>query len=202
MKGLRWLDNLFDQGINGILADEMGLGKTIQAISLLSHISSVKNNWGPFLVVAPSSTLFNWTNELSKFNPDLKILPYWDDLKKRKILRKYFNSQKQLGFRESKVHVIITSYTIACQDEKSLNRLRWEYIILDEAQAIKNVNSQRWKTLLSFRSRNKLLLTGTPIQNSMAALWALLHFIMPKLFDSHEHFQEWFSKDIEANAAQ
>lgn len=72
--------------------------------------------------------------------------------------------------------------------------------MLDEAQAIKNNNSQRWKTLLSFNSRNKLLLTGTPIQNSMAELWALLHFIMPKLFDSHEQFQEWFSKDIEASS--
>jgi chromatin-remodeling ATPase INO80 len=72
--------------------------------------------------------------------------------------------------------------------------------VLDEAQAIKNNNSQRWKTLLSFNSRNKLLLTGTPIQNSMAELWALLHFIMPKLFDSHEQFQEWFSKDIEASS--
>ena len=78
--------------------------------------------------------------------------------------------------------------------------MKWQYVILDEAQAIKNINSQRWKTLLSFNSRNKLLLTGTPIQNTMAELWALLHFIMPKLFDSHEQFQEWFSKDIEAHS--
>ena len=66
--------------------------------------------------------------------------------------------------------------------------MNWSYIILDEAQAIKNIKSERWSTLLSFKSRNKLLLTGTPIQNTMAELWALLHFIMPKLFDSHEHF--------------
>ena len=75
-------------------------------------------------------------------------------------------------------------------------------MILDEAQAIKNINSQRWKILLGFNCRNRLLLTGTPIQNSMAELWALLHFIMPKLFDSHDQFQEWFSKDIEAHSQE
>jgi DNA helicase INO80 len=73
-------------------------------------------------------------------------------------------------------------------------------MILDEAQAIKNIGSQRWGILMNFQARNKLLLTGTPIQNTMAELWALLHFIMPKLFDSHEQFQEWFSKDIEAHS--
>jgi DNA helicase INO80 len=73
-------------------------------------------------------------------------------------------------------------------------------MILDEAQAIKNINSQRWTTLLSFNARNRLLLTGTPIQNTMGELWALLHFIMPKFFDSFDQFQEWFSKDIEANS--
>ena len=96
--------------------------------------------------------------------------------------------------------MVISSYNIVVADEKSFNRIKWQYVILDEAQAIKSINSQRWKTLLAFQSRNKLLLTGTPIQNTMAELWALLHFIMPKLFDSHEQFQEWFSKDIEAHS--
>ena len=73
-------------------------------------------------------------------------------------------------------------------------------MILDEAQAIKNIASRRWRTLLGFNARNRLLLSGTPIQNSMAELWALLHFIMPKLFDNHERFQEWFSKDIEQHS--
>lgn len=199
LKGLRWLDNLYEQGINGILADEMGLGKTIQAIALLTHISEKKNNWGPFLVVAPSTTLYNWINELEKFSPALKILPYWGQVKERKILRRDFD-QFILGKRESPFHVCVTSYNIAVQDEKAFCRLRWQHVILDEAQQIKNNNSQRWKTLMSFKSRNKLLLTGTPLQNNMAELWALLHFIMPKLFDSHEQFQEWFSKDIEAGS--
>jgi len=95
---------------------------------------------------------------------------------------------------------VVTSYQLAVLDERTLNRVKWSYIILDEAQAIKNVASQRWGILLQLKSRNKLLLTGTPIQNTMAELWALLHFIMPKLFDSHQQFQDWFSKDIEAHS--
>lgn len=199
LKGLRWLDNLYEQGINGILADEMGLGKTIQALALLAHISERKDNWGPFLVIAPATTLFNWHNEAQRFCPHLKALPYWGSLKERKSLRRYLQ-QQYLGRRDSSFHIIITSYQIAVLDERILQRLSWSYIVLDEAQAIKNIKGQRWNTLLSLRSRNKLLLTGTPIQNTMAELWALLHFIMPKLFDSHEQFQEWFSKDIEAHS--
>lgn len=94
LKGLRWLDNLYEQGINGILADEMGLGKTIQAIALLSHISEHKKVWGPFLVIAPSSTLFNWQQEIKKFCPSLRPLPYWGTLKQRKTIRKFFTDKK------------------------------------------------------------------------------------------------------------
>jgi chromatin-remodeling ATPase INO80 len=201
LKGLRWLDNLYDQGINGILADEMGLGKTIQAISFLAHLTEEKNNWGPFLVVSPNATLYNWQQELNKFCPSLKVLPYWGGLKERKTLRKFFVSQN-LYTKQAAFHVCVTSYQLVVSDEKVFNRVNWQYMILDEAQAIKNINSQRWNTLLSFNCRNRLLLSGTPIQNSMSELWALLHFIMPNLFDSHEQFQEWFSKDIEAHSQE
>lgn len=200
LKGLRWLDNLYEQGINGILADEMGLGKTIQAIALLSHLSEHKKVWGPFLVIAPSSTLFNWQQEIKKFCPSLKALPYWGTLKERKTIRKFFTEKKFTRSPDSPFHIVITSYQLAVSDEKTFHRLNWQYMILDEAQAIKNIGSQRWGILMGFKARNKLLLTGTPIQNTMAELWALLHFIMPKLFDSHELFQEWFSKDIEAHS--
>ena len=199
LKGLRWLDNLFEQGINGILADEMGLGKTIQAIAFLAHLSESKNNWGPFLVIAPNATLYNWQQEFNRFCPSLKVLPYWGALKERKTLRKFFNSS-QLYVKSSAFHVCITSYQLIVSDEKVFHKVNWNYMILDEAQAIKNIASQRWNVLLSFNCRNRLLLSGTPIQNSMSELWALLHFIMPNLFDSHEQFQEWFSKDIEAHS--
>ena len=96
--------------------------------------------------------------------------------------------------------MLVTSYQLVVSDEKYFQRVKWQYMVLDEAQAIKSSSSNRWKTLLGFHCRNRLLLTGTPVQNSMQELWALLHFIMPSLFDSHDEFSEWFSKDIENHA--
>nr|CAD7575929.1 unnamed protein product [Timema californicum] len=148
-----------------------------------------------------------------------------DDIEERKILRQFWD-QKDLHTREASFHVVITSYQLVITDFKYFNRIKWQYLILDEAQALKSTNRQvptsfheytttmliervispwwdvsvRWKLLLGFSCRNRLLLSGTPIQNSMAELWALLHFIMPTLFDSHDEFNEWFSKDIESHA--
>ncbi|OMH81127.1 putative DNA helicase ino80, partial [Zancudomyces culisetae] len=200
LKGLNWLVNLYEQGINGILADEMGLGKTVQSISLMAYLVEKYGIWGPFMVVVPATTLHNWQQEISRFVPDVKILPYWGTQRDRKILRKSFWDVKKLGRRDSPFHVLITSYQLVVSDETVLNRVKWQYMVLDEAQAIKSSASTRWKVLLQFKCRNRLLLTGTPIQNSMQELWALLHFIMPSLFDSHEEFSEWFSKDIESHA--
>ncbi|KAI5318254.1 hypothetical protein L3X38_037962 [Prunus dulcis] len=199
LKGLQWLVNCYEQGLNGILADEMGLGKTIQAMAFLAHLAEEKNIWGPFLVVAPASVLNNWADEISRFCPDLKTLPYWGGLQERTVLRKKITAKK-LYRRDAGFHILITSYQLLVADEKYFRRVKWQYMVLDEAQAIKSSNSIRWKTLLSFNCRNRLLLTGTPIQNNMAELWALLHFIMPTLFDSHEQFNEWFSKGIENHA--
>ncbi|CAO3683059.1 unnamed protein product [Rhizopus stolonifer] len=199
IKGLSWLANLYEQGINGILADEMGLGKTVQSISLLAYLAEVHNIWGPFLVIAPASTLHNWQQEFTKFVPQFRALPYWGNPKDRKTLRQFW-SRKQLYGKDAPFHIVITSYQLILTDVTYFQRVKWQYMILDEAQAIKSSSSARWKQLLSFHCRNRLLLTGTPIQNSMQELWALLHFIMPTLFDSHEEFSEWFSKDIESHA--
>eukprot|EP00004_Rigifila_ramosa_P010956 TRINITY_DN2311_c0_g1_i1.p1 TRINITY_DN2311_c0_g1~~TRINITY_DN2311_c0_g1_i1.p1 ORF type:complete len:1094 (-),score=195.74 TRINITY_DN2311_c0_g1_i1:317-3598(-) len=199
LKGLNWLANLYQQGINGILADEMGLGKTVQTIALLCHLAEHRNIWGPFVIVAPFSTLHNWQQEISTFAPDFRTVPYWGTAPDRRVLRRCWND-KNLGNRDSPFHVVITSYQLVVSDQAYFQRVKWEYMALDEAQSIKSSASQRWKTLLGFQCRNRLLLTGTPVQNSMAELWALLHFIMPTLFDSHDEFNEWFSKDIESHA--
>ncbi|KAJ3976310.1 SNF2 family DNA-dependent ATPase [Lentinula raphanica] len=202
LKGLNWLGTLYEQGINGILADEMGLGKTVQSISLLAYLAETHDIWGPFLVVAPASTLHNWQQEITRFVPGLKALPYWGNVKDRATLRKFW-SKKEISYnQDAPFHVLITSYQLVTQDQQYFQRVKWQYMILDEAQNIKNSSSVRWKTLLGFHCRNRLLLTGTPIQNSMQELWALLHFIMPSLFDSHDEFNEWFSKDIENAAAE
>ncbi|CAG9793458.1 unnamed protein product [Diatraea saccharalis] len=199
LKGMNWLANLYDQGISGILADEMGLGKTVQCIAFLCHVAERLGVWGPFLVVSPASTLHNWQQEMERFVPSFRVVPYWGSPSERKILRQFWE-RKDLHTRQAAFHVVVTSYQIVVSDLKYLNRVSWQYMILDEAQAIKSSASMRWKLLLGFSCRNRLLLSGTPIQNSMAELWALLHFIMPTLFDSHEEFNEWFSKDIESHA--
>ena len=187
LKGLNWLINLYNQGINGILADDMGLGKTIQAISLLAYIYESYNIKGPFLIVTPASTLHNWENEIKRFVPIFTYISYYGNISERKESRK----------KIKKSNIVITSYQIAVSDSY-LMKNKWQYMILDEAQAIKSINSLRWKTLLNFKSRNRLLLTGTPIQNTMQELWSLLHFIMPTLFDNLSEFSEWFCKDIES----
>lgn len=199
VKGFNWLANLYEQGINGILADEMGLGKTVQSIALLAHLAEKYDIWGPFLVVTPSSTLHNWQQEVDRFVPRLKAVPYWGDQKDRSVLRKYWMSNK-LYTKDIPFNIVVTSYQIVVIDEQYFKRIKWQYMILDEAQAIKSSDSNRWKTLLGVDCRNRLLLTGTPIQNSMQELWALLHFIMPTLFDSHGEFSSWFSRDIESHA--
>ncbi|XP_056645619.1 chromatin-remodeling ATPase INO80 [Diorhabda sublineata] len=199
LRGMNWLANLYSQGISGILADEMGLGKTVQSIAFLCHIAEKYSVWGPFLIISPASTLHNWQQELAKFVPDFKVVPYWGNPNERKILRQFWD-QKDMYTKDASFHIVVTSYQIVITDIKYFNRIKWQYMILDEAQAIKSTSSMRWKTLLGFSCRNRLLLSGTPIQNSMAELWALLHFIMPTLFDSHEEFNEWFSKDIESHA--
>lgn len=199
IKGMTWLANIYDQGISGILADEMGLGKTVQSIAFLCHIAEKYGVWGPFLIISPASTLHNWQQEMQRFVPDFNVVPYWGSPNERKILRQFWE-QKDLHTKDASFHVVITSYQLVVSDYKYFNRIKWQYMILDEAQAIKSSSSVRWKLLLGFNCRNRLLLSGTPIQNSMAELWALLHFIMPTLFDSHEEFNEWFSKDIESHA--
>ena len=200
LKGLNWLVNLYEQGINGILADEMGLGKTVQSISVMSYLAEKHGIWGPFLVVAPASTLHNWQQEITKFVPILKVLPYWGTAADRKVLRKFWDRKHITYTQDAPFHVLVTSYQLVVSDVAYFQKMKWQYMILDEAQAIKSSQSSRWKSLLGFHCRNRLLLTGTPIQNNMQELWALLHFIMPSLFDSHDEFSEWFSKDIESHA--
>ena len=178
----------------------MGLGKTIQALAFLCHLAEAKGMWGPFLVVSPASTLPNWADELKRFAPQLKLLPYWGESAQRAVLRKRLGDPRRLGRRDAPFHILVTSYQLLVADEKHFRRVKWQYMVLDEAQALKSAASARWRTLLGFACRNRLLLTGTPVQNTMAELWALLHFIMPQLFDSHAQFAEWFSKGVEGAA--
>ena len=183
--GLNWLVALNENKINGILADEMGLGKTIQTIALFAYLAINKGNWGPHLIIVPTTIIVNWEIEFKKWCPSFKILSYFGSQKERKI--------KRYGwFRPNSFHVCITSYKLVIQDYSIFKRKRWEYIVLDEAQNIKNFKSKRWQMLLNFHARRKLLLTGTPLQNDIMEIWSYLHFLMPNLFYSNIEFREWF----------
>ncbi|CAN8063634.1 unnamed protein product [Agarophyton chilense] len=188
-RGLDWLLTLWRKNLNGILADEMGLGKTIQTIALLAWLAVEKEVWGPHLIVVPTSVMVNWEVEFKKWLPGFKVLTYFGSVKERK--------EKRRGWtRPDMFHVCITSYTLAVQDSLILRRKKWYYLILDEAHNIKNFESQRWQTLLTFSSRHRLLLTGTPLQNSVMELWSLMHFLMPNLFESHSWFKDTFWKPL------
>ncbi|KAF2246934.1 helicase swr1 [Trematosphaeria pertusa] len=175
--GLDWLANLFDSGTNGILADEMGLGKTIQTIALLAYIAVYHGQWGPHLVVVPTSVMLNWEMEFKKWCPGFKILTYYGDINERK--------RKRMGWRTTgpdMFNVVITSYQLILQDAAAFKMRAWQYLILDEAHNIKNFKSQRWQTMLNLRTQHRLLLTGTPLQNNIDELWSLLYFLMPAGF--------------------
>ncbi|KAF8161419.1 SNF2 family N-terminal domain-containing protein [Crassisporium funariophilum] len=189
--GLEWLASLHVNRLNGILADEMGLGKTIQTIALLAHLACDRGIWGPHLIVVPTSVLLNWEMEFKKFLPGFRILSYHGSTKRRKELRQGWNDKHHFN-------VCITSYTLASKDAHIFKRKAWYYMILDEAHMIKNFKSQRWNILLMFRSYRRLLLTGTPLQNNLTELWALLQFLMSGAnFANLKEFGEWFSNPLE-----
>ncbi|SCO65871.1 helicase SRCAP, putative [Plasmodium vivax] len=187
--GLHWLLYLYKNNINGILADEMGLGKTLQCISLLSYLAYHFDIWGPHLIIVPTSILINWEIELKRFSPCFKILSYFGNQNER--------YKKRVGwFNKDSFHVCISSYSTIVKDHIIFKRKRWKYIILDEAHNIKNFNTKRWNIILSLKRENCLLVTGTPLQNSLEELWSLLHFLMPNIFTSHLDFKEWFSDPL------
>lgn len=205
--GLDWLVTMYERKLNGILADEMGLGKTIQTIALLAHLACEMGNWGPHLIVVPTSVMLNWEMECKKWCPAFKILTYYGSQKERKM--------KRTGWTKPNMfHICITSYKLVIQDHQSFRRKKWKYLILDEAQNIKNFKSQRlvlnfqcklyfmiifvfrWQLLLNFQTERRLLLTGTPLQNNLMELWSLMHFLMPNVFQSHREFKEWFSNPV------
>ncbi|KAJ4471281.1 SNF2 family N-terminal domain-containing protein [Lentinula edodes] len=182
---------LHSNNLNGILADKMGLGKNIQTISLLAHLACDTGIWGPHLIIVPTSVLLNWEMEFKKFLRDFRILCYHGSTKRRKELRQGWNHKYHYN-------VCITSYTLASRDAHIFKRKKWYCMVLDEAHIIKNFKSQRWNTLLLFRSFRRLLLTGTPLQNNLTELWALLQYLMSGAkFANLKEFGERFSNTLE-----
>ncbi|KAI5238217.1 SWI/SNF chromatin remodeling complex component [Aureobasidium subglaciale] len=187
LEGLEWLTSLYENGLNGILADEMGLGKTIQTISFLAFLRE-KGTYGPFLIASPLSTTSNWVNEFNKWTPDIPVVLYHGSKQEREEIRtKRFKNPGSKDFP-----VVCTSYEICMNDRKFLANFGWKFIIIDEGHRIKNLNCRLIRELQSYQSANRLLITGTPLQNNLTELWSLLHFLMPTIFDKLESFESWF----------
>lgn len=189
LEGLEWLKSLWMNGLCGILADEMGLGKTVQAISMIAFFKE-KNISGPFLIAAPLSTINNWIDEFARWTPDIKTIMYHGSKDERaEMRRKYMKMQDQTKFD---FPVVCTSYEICMNDRKFLANYKWRYIIVDEGHRLKNMNCKLIKELLAYNSANRLLITGTPLQNNIAELWSLLHFLLPEVFNDLDSFESWF----------
>ncbi|OLL25321.1 Lymphoid-specific helicase [Neolecta irregularis DAH-3] len=188
LAGLEWLISLYENGLNGILADEMGLGKTLQTISFFAFLRS-KQIYGPFLVVAPLSTLSNWINEFERFTPDIPVLMYYGPPPERQQLRTEYLTRTGSDFP-----VVVTSYEMIMRDRPMLNKLKWKYIVIDEGHRIKNLDCKLVRELSTYQSANRLLLTGTPLQNNLTELWSLLHFLLPDIFalQDLDYFLSWF----------
>ncbi|KAI5813259.1 SNF2 family N-terminal domain-containing protein [Pyronema omphalodes] len=201
LQGLDWLVSLYENGLNGILADEMGLGKTLQTISFLAFLRG-KGVWGPFLIVGPVSVLSNWVDEIARWAPDIPKVMYHGTPAERAEIR-----SERMSKMGPEFPIVCTNYEIVMNDKKFLSKYAWKFIIIDEGHRLKNMNCKLIQELKSYNSANRLLLTGTPLQNNLAELWSLLNFLLPEIFDDYQYFEEYFDfsklqgKDKESHAA-
>ena len=186
IKGLQWMVSLFNNHLNGILADEMGLGKTIQTISLLTYLYEMKNIRGPYLVIVPLSTLSNWSSEFAKWAPTLRTISFKGSPNERKA--------KQAKIRAGEFDVVLTTFEYIIKERALLSKVKWVHMIIDEGHRMKNAQSKLSLTLNThYHADYRLILTGTPLQNNLPELWALLNFVLPKIFNSVKSFDEWFN---------
>ncbi|TMW45069.1 hypothetical protein DOY81_009850, partial [Sarcophaga bullata] len=186
LKGLEWLVSLYNNNLNGILADEMGLGKTIQTISLVTYLMDRKKVMGPFLIIVPLSTLPNWVLEFEKWAPSVAVVSYKGSPQGRRLL------QNQM--RATKFNVLLTTYEYVIKDKAVLAKIQWKYMIIDEGHRMKNHHCKLTQVLNThYIAPYRLLLTGTPLQNKLPELWALLNFLLPSIFKSCSTFEQWFN---------
>ncbi|KAH9906145.1 SNF2-family ATP dependent chromatin remodeling factor snf21 [Xylariomycetidae sp. FL2044] len=186
IKGLQWMISLYNNNLNGILADEMGLGKTIQTISLITYLIERKQQSGPYLVIVPLSTLPNWNLEFEKWAPSVSRVVYKGPPNARK--------QQQEKIRQGRFQVLLTTYEYIIKDRPILSKIKWFHMIIDEGHRMKNANSKLSATITQYYStRFRLILTGTPLQNNLGELWAMLNFVLPSIFKSVKTFDEWFN---------
>lgn len=184
VEGVGWLERLRSMHLSGVLADDMGLGKTLQAITGITQFK--KDHPGSLsIIVCPTSLVYNWKEEFTKFNHKIRTLPVDGTPNQRK---KLLNDIKDFD-------VIITSYSLLQKDIEFYKKISFGYCILDEAQAIKNRGTRNAKSVKMLRAKHRLILTGTPIENSLDELWSLFDFLMPGLLSSYDRFLEKYIRN-------
>lgn len=210
LEAVNWLMYSWCQGNNVILADEMGLGKTIQSISFISALCHEFDFTGPVLVVVPLSTIAAWQKEFARWAPSLNTLLYVGDGRSRGIQRYYewFAIPSEDGRRSSNdgprplFHVLLTTYELVLKDHEYLAQVDWRMLVVDEGHRLKNASSQLHAVLDSLSPTSRLLVTGTPLQNSIMELWSLLHFLMPAKFPDYEDFAQRYGPPEGAEASE
>ena len=205
MEGLNWLRFSWSQGTDVILADEMGLGKTIQTVIFIKSLIHEGFTNGPFLVSVPLSTLPNWEREFETWASDLYVVSYYGDRESRQIIRQHEISFDDRVMRSTKTggrvsksvqvkfHVLLTSYEMISMDQSTLGSIPYECLCIDEAHRLKNANSKFFRVLREYKVSHKVLLTGTPLQNTLEELFYLLNFLVPQKFDNLDNFLSNFS---------
>ncbi|KAK8565798.1 hypothetical protein V6N12_059350 [Hibiscus sabdariffa] len=188
--GLQWMLSLYNNKLNGILADEMGLGKTVQVMALIAYLMEFKGNYGPHLIIVPNAVLVNWKSELHNWLPSVSCIYYVGGKDQRSKLF----SQEVLAM---KFNVLVTTYEFIMYDRSKLSKIDWKYIIIDEAQRMKDRESVLARDLDRYRCQRRLLLTGTPLQNDLKELWSLLNLLLPEVFDNRKAFHDWFSQPFQ-----
>ena len=207
--GMEWLLSLHSSGLNGILADEMGLGKTIQVIAFFCALKERFNVGGPHLVVMPLSVISSWKSDLNQFVPNGVDVYVHHGEKETRIINfrhwlKSINNEVISNLKSTNIKVVLTTYDMTIKDVDLFKKIektnkRWVYLVIDEAHRIKNRTSVLYNSLKELNSKRRLLLTGTPLQNNLEELWALLAFILPNIFDDLKQFCGWFNSPFEFN---
>ena len=187
-RGAGWLSFLEQWGLGACLADDMGLGKTIEFIAFLLHLKEQNSLENPVLLVCPTSVLGNWEREVKKFSPTLKVMVHHGDKRaKGKNFAKIIQDK----------NLVITSYPLTFRDEKELQGVTWQGLVLDEAQNIKNPDAKQSKTIKNINASFKIALTGTPVENRLSELWSIMDFLNPGYLGQRLFFQRRFAIPIE-----
>ena len=209
VEGYRWLTFLYEHRMGGILADDMGLGKTVQALALLAHAieehstTAPSEPFAPFLVVAPTSVISNWAAEAERFLPEAKVV----------TITETTAGKTPLAERVAGAHMVLTSYTLLRMDEDAYVSYAaglgsdegpggetpgWGALLLDEAQFVKNTGTRAWSIARAMPARTKIAMTGTPIENNLMELWALLAIVADGLFPSARAFRDLYARPAES----